>query len=488
MKGRSSPLIPTTPVSPSTLTHRQTQAAFGAILGSAVGDALGAPFEFESPGLYARRFPQPILGGTAEMVGGGSFKWAVGEFTDDTQMALALAEAFLARDGQFDPAVLWKYFVSWSKDAVDVGNITRLALGHSNYQDAAERAHDVLGRSGGNGGVMRTTPLGLLGVRWGRDKTMSIARQQAGLTHLDPIAQWSSSVVAEVIRALILGADFESALAGALSVLPDDEGSLLGFMLHSDWNPSDTQMPNGTALICLAQAVWAIRSTTSFEDAVVRAINLGGDTDTVAAVCGAMAGALYGIQRIPARWTTYVHGSVRHPSGRVVTYHYHDLLQVAHQLLGKSPRSKTPFEPVIPVSQVHNMGVFASNAAGACDVDSSFGVVSLCRMEDALHHVPHRREYYILDSWGEGQNPHLHAVCEDAVNAVDGFLRDGKNVLVHCHGGRSRTGFVLKAWYMRRYQGDHEEAHDWLAERWPHYVTWNDDFEDFLSSEWQFAM
>jgi ADP-ribosyl-[dinitrogen reductase] hydrolase len=230
--------------------------------------------------------------------------------------------------------------------------------------------------------------------------------------------------------------------------------------------------------------VWSIRTTSSFEDAVVRAINLGGDTDTVAAVCGAMAVSKYGEQRIPSRWMTYVHGSVRQPTGEVVTYRQHDLIRVAHQLLGKPEREMTPFESVVPVSQIHDVGVFASNASGACKVDPTFGVVSLCRMADNLQHVPHRREFYILDSWGSGQNPHLKAVCEDAVDAVDGFLREGKNVLVHCHGGRSRTGLILKAWYMRRYQVDHYEAHEWLEERWPHYVTWNDDFENFLNTEW----
>ena len=467
------------------MTHRQAQSAFGALLGAAVGDALGAPFEFKPAGLYSERFPTPVLGGSAEMIGGGAFKWKPGEFTDDTQMALALAEALLSTNGDYDPAVVWDHFVAWARSAKDIGNVTRTSLSQDDYRTAAEIAHDILGQSGGNGSVMRTAPLGLLGVRWGRDVTMNIARKQSALTHLDPFAQWSSAVVAETIRAIILGADFETALSGALTQTPEDEGSLLKFVLHPDWHPSSVvDMPNGTALICLAQAVWSIRSTTSFEDAVVRAINLGGDTDTVAAVCGAMAGALYGVQRIPARWMTYVHGSVRQPSGELTTYRHHDLIRIAHQLVGKPEREVTPFEPLIPVSQIHDVGVFASNAAGACEVDPSFGVVSLCRMEDKLDHVPHRREHYIVDSWGNGHNPHLRDVCEDAVNTVDAFLREGKNVLVHCHGGRSRTGFILKAWYMRRYQVDHYEAHEWLAERWPHYVNWNEDFENFLNDEW----
>jgi len=68
------------------------QRVIGALCGSAVGDALGAPFEFLPAGSYRARFPEPFLGGTGEMCGGGTFNWRVGEFTDDTQMALALAQ------------------------------------------------------------------------------------------------------------------------------------------------------------------------------------------------------------------------------------------------------------------------------------------------------------------------------------------------------------------------------------------------------------
>ena len=73
------------------------QRALGAILGSAIGDALGAPFEFGPSKQYSRRFPQPVFGGIGELIGGGAFNWAPGEFTDDTQMAIVQAESLLAR-------------------------------------------------------------------------------------------------------------------------------------------------------------------------------------------------------------------------------------------------------------------------------------------------------------------------------------------------------------------------------------------------------
>jgi ADP-ribosyl-[dinitrogen reductase] hydrolase len=80
----------------SKLSHPQSQSATGALVGAAVGDALGAPFEFKPANTYAQTFPDKVLGGVGEMIGGGAFHWAPGEFTDDTQMALALAESLIA--------------------------------------------------------------------------------------------------------------------------------------------------------------------------------------------------------------------------------------------------------------------------------------------------------------------------------------------------------------------------------------------------------
>jgi ADP-ribosyl-[dinitrogen reductase] hydrolase len=454
-------------------------------LGAAVADALGAPFEFKPAGTYKKRFAQPVLGGAGELVGGGGFGWAPGEFTDDTQMALAMAEAFLANGGEYNPSDVWDHFVAWAKTARDIGSTTSQSLYGRDYRTASREAHEALGRTGSNGRVMRTAPLGLLAVRWGRDKTYDIARHQSQLTHFDEVAGWSSAVAAEVIRSCILGAEFEEALQSAFSLMPDDVLGVFNSMVNAQWTRDELiVMNNGGALVCLAQAVWAIRSTETFEDAVVTAVNLGGDADTVAAVCGGMAGALYGIQRIPARWVTYVNGSVRQPTGEVKPYFQHDLIRVAHELLGKGPRRVVAPESLIPATLVHDMGIHASNLVGAQQADPAFGVISLCRMEDTLHHIDHRREFYVIDKWNEGHNPHLGHVVEDAVKTIDAFLKEGKEVLVHCHGGRSRTGFILKAWYMRRYGVDHDDAHDWLQQQWPHYVTWNDDFNEFLTYNW----
>lgn len=473
------------PVQPDTLSHKQVQAGIGALVGAAVADALGAPFEFKPAGTYKGRFPNAILGGVGEMVGGGGFGWGPGEFTDDTQMALAMAEAFLSNDCEYDAAILWDHFTAWAVSARDIGNTTVQSLSHNDYRVASQVAHELLGGSGSNGSVMRTVPIGLLGIRWGQARTIEVAREQSRLTHFDETAGWCSAIVAEIVRAAILGATVEQALDGVLVHLPESVASNVNAMILRNWNHDELiELDNGGALVCLAQALWAIRTTHSFEDAIVTAVNLGGDADTVATVCGAMAGAIYGIQCIPARWVTYVNGAVRQPSGDVKAYQQHDLISIAHQLLGSPARPFYPPEPVVPATQVHDAGIFASNLVGAQNVDPDFAVISLCRTEATLTHVNRRREFYVIDQWDEGHNPHLHSVVSDAVKSINSFLREGKNVLVHCHGGRSRTGFILKAWYMEHHGVDHDDAHNWLLEEWPHYVTWNEDFTEFLTYNW----
>ena len=98
------------------LSRAQKQRIIATIVGAAIGDALGAPFEFKPGGRYRERFPQPVLGGIGEMTGGGGFAWAPGEFTDDTQMAVVQARSLLACGG-VDGADLFARFRSWMRTA-----------------------------------------------------------------------------------------------------------------------------------------------------------------------------------------------------------------------------------------------------------------------------------------------------------------------------------------------------------------------------------
>lgn len=495
----------------STITRHDTaalHAAIGALLGSMVGDALGAPFEFGPAGEYSRRFPTPVRGGRGEMVGGGGFGWAPGEFTDDSQMAVALADSLVqAADDDLDLDDLWRRWRAWAATAADVGIITRMALGHAHHVGAAEAAHASLGRSAGNGALMRSTPLALFALRWGTlDDSHVIARvvdwtlQQAALTHHDPAAGWGAVIHVELVRRSILGADVfaddDRVLREVLALLPDDIRPRFATMLSADWIPGvDTSEPgNGSVWGCLAAAVWAVRHHPAFADAVVAAIDLGGDTDTVACVAGALAGARATIQGIPCRWTTYVHGHVPaldldgDDDTRTEMLDNAALQSLARVLVGQSAAvSQAPEWPAEPEQLAP--GIWLADLAGAAEFarsihpDEPWAVISMCLTGSAFDHLPVRREVYMIDKPGEANTRLLESLA-DAVDTIEAWRAEGRDVLIHCHGGRSRTALVAKAWAMRALGLDADAAHVWLADGWHRYSTHNPTFMEILATEW----
>lgn len=319
------------------LTDDQVDHALGALLGSACGDALGAPFEFGPPNQYSQRFPRAVLDGTGEMIGGGSFGWEPGEFTDDTQMAIALGES-LVENRRVNPEDLWARWRAWVAEARDVGSTTRSSLHHADWREAAESAHMSLGQSAGNGALMRVTPVALACARLAPGLatriTMQAAVDQGALTHHDPAAAWGAAIGAEGTRRIIIGGASYDDVDEALDYVPEGVGSFFATLISPRWEPGADSVPgNGSVWGCLAQAAWAVRTTKSFEDAMATAIDLGGDTDTVACVAGAFAGATYGLEAIPARWLAAVHGRLATPVG-VVEYRSADLLHLGRRLLG----------------------------------------------------------------------------------------------------------------------------------------------------------
>ena len=132
--------------------------------------------------------------------------------------------------------------------------------------------------------------------------------------------------------------------------------------------------------------------------------------------------------------------------------------------------------------------MFASDLGGAIECDGEFATVSLCLIAGRLDHHRVRREVYMRDEVGHDENIGLLAAVTDAVDSIDALLAEGHRVLVHCHGGRSRTGLVLKAWAMRRHGLDDVEAHQWLTERWYRYQASNKTFTEFLRDEWSTAL
>ncbi|MFE4664222.1 ADP-ribosylglycohydrolase family protein [Streptomyces sp. NPDC056716] len=274
------------------------------MLGSAVGDALGAPFEFGPEGAFSARFP--VAGHGGEMCGGSG--WDPGEATDDTQMAVLVAESLLEHGGLELPDV-FRRFRRWAAaEPKDIGLQTEAVLTSGNPWNTAAGAHfRVSQRAAGNGALMRAAPSAVYFAPEGRDATMAAARRLSALTHGDPAAWEGTAILHELIRLALADADPFTALPATLAAVHPDHRARYANVLAPDWHPDLATEFNGAVWPCLGSAVWAVRTTSSYEQALRAAIDLGGDTDTVAAVTGALAGALYGAEAIPARWTPPLH-------------------------------------------------------------------------------------------------------------------------------------------------------------------------------------
>ncbi|MET3451247.1 ADP-ribosylglycohydrolase family protein [Curtobacterium sp. 1544] len=295
----------------TTQTTVRVDRAVGAVLGSAAGDALGAGYEFR-PAVPA---PTPI-----RMAGGGSFGWAPGEWTDDTSMAVPILRT-VARGG--DPASeealdgLVAAWAAWSVNAPDVGIQTRNVLTGleartaSHARAAARQEHDFKGRSAGNGSLMRTAPLVLAYLRGDlaeEERLASAARAISDLTHFETDAGDACVLWCVAIRHAVLTGELD--VLRGLDLLDLDRRRLWVDRLvtaeHSE--PVDFTDSNGWVVSAMQAAYAAVKHSTSLEDALVRAVRTGNDTDTVAAIAGGLAGALYGASALPVDWRELLHG------------------------------------------------------------------------------------------------------------------------------------------------------------------------------------
>ncbi|MEU6381444.1 ADP-ribosylglycohydrolase family protein [Streptomyces sp. NPDC046909] len=289
--------------------------ALGTVIGSATGDALGAPFEFGPEGAFSARFPRPGHGG--EMCGGGG--WDPGEATDDTQMAVLVAESLLECGGLELPDV-FRRFQRWAAaDPKDIGLQTEAVLTSGDAWDLAAALHfQTNQRAAGNGALMRAAPSAVHFAPAGRHATMDAARRLSALTHGDRAAWEGTAILHELIRVALTGADPLTAVPDTLTAVHPDHRARYSTVLSPAWHPDQATEFNGAVWPCLGSAVWALRTTSSYEEAVRAAIDLGGDTDTVAAVTGALAGAVYGLSAIPGRWTEALHVPLPGFGGRVL--------------------------------------------------------------------------------------------------------------------------------------------------------------------------
>jgi ADP-ribosyl-[dinitrogen reductase] hydrolase len=293
----------------------------GVAVGAAIGDALGMPLEFGPP--------RPAERTVREMLPG---RIPAGSFTDDTEMALALAESLLAQR-PLNPADLAQRFVAWIENhPADVGIHTasvlwRLADGEP--WEAAVAAVQVRNSgSAGNGSVMRCWPVALA---WWADleRLLTDSVLQSRVTHPHPECTAGSAFVNAAIHHLLHDLTPEAAVARAL----DDAAvpATLRAVIEAAPGKERRDLPNtGWVRHTLESAVWGLLTTHTFEDAVVNVVNLGSDADTAGAVVGALAGAAYGLDAIPPRWQTALRGEFPLGSGRI--WHTADLSRIGGKI------------------------------------------------------------------------------------------------------------------------------------------------------------
>ncbi len=270
--------------------------ARGALLGLAVGDALGTTLEF------TRRDSQPRH---TEMTGGGPFGLRPGVWTDDTSMALCLADNLLAT-GQVEPRDLMNRYIGWWRkgdysvtgSCFDIGNTTRAALERFERTDNP-LAGDTAVSAAGNGSLMRLAPVALFYCD-DRAAAGKAARLQSQTTHAAPECLEACEAFAHLLCDALQGAGKEELLGDSVTGFTGKIAELLA----GGWRRKrrDAISSSGYVVHTLEAALWAVGKASSFEEALILAVNLGDDADTVGAVTGQLAGALWGARAIPARW------------------------------------------------------------------------------------------------------------------------------------------------------------------------------------------
>jgi len=277
----------------------------GALLGLAAGDALGTTLEFTSPGQFA-----PV----DDMVGGGPFHLNPGEWTDDTSMALCLAESLL-ECGAFDPIDQLSRYVRWQRTGhhsstgrcFDIGGMVAKALARfERFSEPWADGSDPY--SAGNGSLMRLAPVPLY---FAHDPELAIANAalSSKTTHAHPEAVDACRYMAGLIVGALQGRTKHDLLLTRFSPVE-------GLWTVRPLAPAIARVANGSFLQeeppvirgdgyvtrSLEAALWAFAKSTGFEDGALLAVNLGEDADTTGAVYGQLAGAYYGVHSIPKRW------------------------------------------------------------------------------------------------------------------------------------------------------------------------------------------
>lgn len=446
------------------LTSAQLDRACGALLGSAVGDALGAGYEFGSA---------PLGPDGPAMIGGGLGNFEPGEWTDDTTMTWCIADvAATGSDLRTDEALtaIAHRFRAWYETGpADIGIQTSTVLRDAGEDPTAARLlarsrelHERTGHTAGNGSLMRTAAVALPHLD-DPSAVAEAARKVSALTHYDSRAGEACVLWSLAIRHAIVHGELDVRVG--LEFLGDEAVSYwLARIEEAETRSPGDFNPNGW-VVAAFQAAWSAVSQTPvppgadgcrhFADALATAIGIGHDTDTVAAIAGALVGARWGASAVPAAWRRVLHGYPGIRGERLVELAYlaanrgpgvYDWPAVARIDYSRYGIARTL------VQHPYDDGVWLGDAGVLDDLPAEItAVVSLCLV--GTDQVPSDREhvvYRLIDVEDQATNPHLDFLLADAADTIAALRDEGHQVLVHCVAAQSRTPTVGVAYALRR--------------------------------------
>ncbi|MFC7847115.1 ADP-ribosylglycohydrolase family protein [Arthrobacter sp. NPDC057388] len=446
------------------LNSLQKDRAAGVLVTLAAGDALGAGYEFGAP------LPE---GTPVSMKGGGPFGFAPAEWTDDTSMAVALAEALVDSPSAPGSAAALiatvRAWARWAAEAKDVGAQTssviaaarRLAAAGgrseahaSDFATAAAEFHASTGRSAGNGSLMRTAPLALAYLDRSPSELFAQAGVVSALTHADADALEACGLWCVAIRKAVLTGELD--VRAGLDLLPAARAAVWLERIETTERSRPRDFARNGWVVEAFQGAWsAIRLTSAsasgpahLRAALEEAVRGGRDTDTVAAIAGGLLGAAYGYSAVPFEWRQHLHGW---PGLRA-----RDLMALGMELgrgqgrrMDSWPRAATHDYSMwgrtdALVQHPHDDGVWLGGVGSVARV-AELGieaVVSLCRLgTDEVTSIPvhDHATFWLADSVN---NADPDFVLREAAAAVERYRAEGKTVLLHCVRAESRTPTV----------------------------------------------
>jgi ADP-ribosylglycohydrolase len=277
----------------------------GTLIGLAAGDALGTTLEFKAPGTF-----EPLR----DIVGGGPFGLDAGQWTDDTSMALCLAESLVER-GRFDPDNQMRRYLRWYREGhlsstgtcFDIGATIGAAL-HRFEVDQNPFAGETESAYGGNGSLMRLAPVPLAFANH-PENAIRLAGEMSRTTHGAPEPVDACRYFAGLIVGALEGRAKDELLSSLFSPVPgqwqrESLAPRIGEIAAGAFKVKQPPVVRGTGYVvnALEAALWAFWHTDEFESGALAAVNLGDDADTTGAIYGQLAGAFYGVDAIPDGW------------------------------------------------------------------------------------------------------------------------------------------------------------------------------------------